>query len=114
MRKKKHNLPKYITINHGKYQVRIPNNEGKVISIGTYDELVDAVICRDDTIDGIQQGIIDLSTYSANKYPKGITDSRHNTFRARVDIKNKQYGIGSYKTVEEAVEARKEFILNLL
>lgn len=114
MREKKYNLPKYIYLIHGKYQVRIPGNVDKHITIGTYEDISTAVIVRDDTLEGINKGTFDIDNYSANKYPKGITDSRHNTFRARVDIKNKQYGIGSYKTVEEAVEARKEFILNLL
>lgn len=114
MRKKKYNLPKYIYLIHGKYQTRIPDNYGKRVTIGTYTELIDAVLSRDDILDKAQKGELDLSTYSANKYPKGITLTRHNTFRARVDIKNKQMGIGTYKTIEEAVEARKEYILNLL
>ena len=114
MRKKKHNLPKYIYLIHNKYQTRIPDSYGKQVTIGTYDDLVDAVLVRDDVLDKTQKGTLDLSTYSANKYPKGIAATKSNTFRARVDIKNKQLGIGTYTTVEEAVEARKEYILNLL
>ena len=114
MRRRKHELPKYIYLMYNKYQVRIPDGCGTQVTIGTYNELVDAVIQRDDTITAVGRGELDLSTYSANKYPKGITSTRHDTFRARIDVNGKQMGIGTYKTIEKAVEARKEFILNLL
>jgi hypothetical protein len=114
MRKKKHNLPKYIHMSHGKYQVNLPRTEGRAVSIGVFEDVSSAVIHRDYMIEQNEKGLVNLDDYSVNKYPKGIAATKSNAFRARVDIRNKQIGIGTYKTIEEAVEARKEYILNLI
>ena len=54
-------------------------------------------------------------TYSNNTSGhKGITKSKYSTWVARYQTKGKQKYIGSFKTKEEAVKAREEYIANLL
>lgn len=113
MRKKKHNLPKYISITHNKYQVNLPRNEGGPVSVGVFEDISTAVIHRDYMIEQSEKGLIDLNSYSLKKYPKGIAKDR-TRFRAELGIKGNIIYIGLFKTIEEAVEARKEYILNLI
>lgn len=41
-------------------------------------------------------------------------DKRYSTYRARMQSKGKRVYLGSFKTLEEAVKARQEYIANLL
>lgn len=113
MRKKASGLPKYISITHGKYQVNLPREKGRPVSVGVFEDISTAVIHRDYMIEQSEKGLIDLNSYSLKKYPKGVAKDR-TRFRAELGIKGNIIYIGLFKTIEEAVDARKEFILNLL
>jgi len=52
-----------------------------------------------------------IHTQSGNKRDSentGVTYvKKSNRFRVRISVNNKTYGLGSYKTIEEALEARR-------
>jgi len=112
MRKKKYNLPKYVHLTHGKYQVNLPRKKGDAVSIGTFEDISAAVIHRDYMLEQSEKGLINLDTYNINKYPKGIAKDR-NRYRAELGIKGNIIYIGRFKTVEEAVKERENFINKL-
>lgn len=55
---------------------------------------------------------VDIHTQNGNKSNSentGVTYvKKSNRFRVRISVNGKTYGLGSYKTIEEALEARKE------
>lgn len=92
------------------------------IAIGTYDTQEDAREARIRHIAGVYDGVIDNSLPKTKGLPKGVTHvPTGNKYAASVQYaygkwKNKYHRahIGVYDTIEEAQEARTQFILGLL
>lgn len=91
-------------------------------SIGYFNTKEEAIEARANYIMGIYDGTIIQEPNGKPKLPKGIRQTKSNKYLAMLEfkktgrIKNNhiQYSIGVFDTIEEAVEKRKEFILNLL
>lgn len=105
----------------GRYIAQYWNKElAKTIYIGSYDTADEASHARAWHLTKLYDGLIDDSIPRVREYPKGISE-RHRKYRALIHIyhgynnkKTSTIPIGTFDTVEEAVDARKEFILKLL
>lgn len=91
------------------------------IYIGQFDTIEEAIIARDKYIVSVYEGLTDDSIPKTKELPKGIWETSSGSYGANIQVlhgKNKlkhaKIHIGSYKTIDEAVEKRKEFILKLL
>lgn len=106
----------------GKFIAQYWNRQlGENIYIGTYDSEKDAVIHRAIHLAKVYDREIDDSIPKPRRFPKGI-DERCGRYRAILQIsygptgkkQSKSMHIGTFDTVEEAVQARKDFILKQL
>ena len=120
-------LPKgiYLSKRSNKYIAQFWDSNTKYVKcIGTYNTLEDAVIAREEFITNHQlyNGQV---LKKVRKYPKGIrtyeTKTKGIKYRAEVNVLWGKYNnkmiviqVGVYSTLEEAIEARKQFILKLL
>lgn len=93
----------------------------RTIYIGSYDTIEEAVNAREEHITKVYDGVIDDSKPKTKGLPKGICDRPNGTYIAGIQFWYGKYKdkihkshIGTFETIEEAVEARKNFILNLL
>lgn len=90
------------------------------IYIGKFDTPEEAEYHRMLHLAKVFDGEIDDSIPKERALPKGI-DERHNKYRALIcftsGFRNKHtktIHVGTFNTIDEAVEARKQFILKLL
>lgn len=116
MPKRHNNLPKSITLTKDRYTVRIYSKKDKILhTVGTFGTLDEAVKKRDEWLVTNYQKV-------EGYLPRGITkNSSRGTYEAQVSlkkVKNKTGAyvkhLGSFKTIQEAIDFRKEFILGLL
>lgn len=109
----------------GKFTAQYWNKDLKTtISIGTiFDTEEEAIDARAKYIRDVHDGIIDDSLPRTSGLPKGIWHVLPSKTKYKAALQfyygknnNKKCNvhIGTYDTVEEAVEARKQFILRLL
>lgn len=116
MPKRTHNLPKSITIHRDKLVVKIyAKKTKKLYFIGQFDTLEEAIKNRDEWI---------VKNYNLVEgyLPRGITKSKsEKRYVAQLSFRNKESDIGTYRkhlgsfdTLQEAVDYRKNFILGLL
>ena len=93
----------------------------KTFFIGSYESKEEAILKRQEYLSKIYDGEL-IETERILKLPKGITQRPSGKYEARLQIfkvgkikdTHVTITLGIYKTIEEAVEKRKEFILKLL
>lgn len=108
----------------GKFVAQYWNKDLKsTIAIGSFDTEEEAILARASHIRNVYDGIVDDSLPRTQGLPKGITYviPGRTRFQASLQFyygknndKKCDVHIGTYDTQEEAVEARKQFILGLL
>ena len=112
----------YYNVRTGKYVAQYWSKDLKTtICIGTtYNTQVEALEAKAKHLMGVYDGTIDDTAPKTKGLPKGISE-KNNRYQARVQSwhgKNNsiqtQIYIGVFDTIDEAVEARKKFILDLL
>lgn len=114
----------YQHVRTGKWVAQYWNKDLKTtICIGAnYETQKEAIDARARYVTNVYDGIIDDSLPRTKGYPKGIAEiTRSNKYKAVLQFWHGKYNdkktsvyIGSYETIEEAVEARKKYILDLL
>lgn len=112
-------LPKYVYAKDNKYQVLIPKLETKGKSnhyIGTYSSLAAAIVSRDNALEMLGEN------RKTGKNPaKGVTvrTSKNKGLRYDADIqfihrdKHIHLALGTFDTLEEAIQSRIDFLDNL-
>lgn len=115
-------LKKVRGTDESKYQAQYWNKELKtMIYIGLFDTEEEAIKARNEHITKVYDGLIDDSLPKTKGLPKGICEVHNGTYKAGIQFLHGKYKdkhvkvhIGTYETIEEAVEARKTFINSLL
>lgn len=115
MPKRLHNLPKDITLHVGKYSVKIYDKvEKRVYNVGRFDTVEQAIKERDEWLKNNKDKV-------PRYLPRGITKSAtKGKYMAQVSFKTTEETepvvrrLGTFNSIEEAVEYRTKFILGIL
>lgn len=110
----KFKLPKSIGLSRqNKYRVilttkKCSNSDKRTVYVGTYDTLEEALIERDKFIVENYEGL------TKGYMPRGIAyNKRNNNYQASLSLEGITFFIGTYKTIDEAMQKRNIFINSL-
>lgn len=102
--------PKYITKTPKGFYVKLYSKKyNNQYCLGTHPTVEKAISVRDSFIERNLHDVMEGYT------PRGISHDRSvNQFVAFITLKNKNHRLGSFKTIEEAINFRKEFLTSII